>query len=457
MSKPFAVVGKILVIAAWAAAFSLMFWAAVIPALLQNLSPGGIPSSLRHPLFWFLALSLPLIALAWFRGRFFCWRICPVGLLQDLFPSRGRAGADPRNLAVFLFLLGFAITGANLLIAFDPLVIFNRAISSAGMRGPRAWIFILPLFTVLALSLWRKRFWCFKLCPLGAFFDWVLWLRTHRSRRWFLWERHSCRDRCSPGSRPKNKPRISRILANLFGRQTNPIREDSRLKGPGQAEADPGHPASRPECRSRQASDPGRRNFLLLLGGGLAGGLAWRRLNRRGGRIDPRIIRPPGALPEDEFTETCVRCGACLAVCLTKTLAPTIAGAGWEGFLTPRLVPRIGECDEFCNRCGQSCPTQAIRGMPLAAKRMAKLGTARVAKERCLAWAYDKHCLVCQEFCPYLAIRTLKNENGTDSPEVIAERCRGCGICEKKCRSDPSPAILVYNDGAGTWASDPVS
>lgn len=209
--------------------------------------------------------------------------------------------------------------------------------------------------------------------------------------------------------------------------------------------------------RSRQTADRGRRNFLLLLGGGLAGGLALRQLNRRGGGIDPRIIRPPGALPEDDFTERCVRCGGCLAVCLTKTLQPTIAGAGWEGFLTPRLVPRIGECDEFCNRCGQSCPTQAIRALPLAVKRRAKLGTARVAKERCLAWAHDKHCLVCQEFCPYLAIRTLKNENGTDSPEVVAERCRGCGICEKNCRSDPSPAILVYNDGAGTFASDPVS
>lgn len=395
MIKPFAAFRKILIIAAWAGAFSLMFRAAIVPALLQNLSPAVVLSTVRHPLLWLILLSLPLIALAFFRGRFFCWHVCPLGLLQDLLPARGRTRAGHHNRGIFLVLIGFAVVSVNLLVFFDPLVIANRAASAAGMSASRFWIFLLPLFAVIALSLWRKRFWCFKLCPLGAFFDWVLWLRLFLARR----------------------------------------------------DAGASHLASEQSI--------GRRNFLLLLGGGIVGGLATRRLNLRSGTIDPRLIRPPGALPENDFTDRCVRCGACMAVCLTKTLQPTLAGAGWEGVLTPRLVPRIGECDEFCNRCGQSCPTQAIRAMPLAVKRTAKLGTARMAKERCLAWSGNKHCLVCQEFCPYLAIKTAKNENGTDSPVVIAAYCRGCGICERNCRSDPVAAIMVYNDGAGTFASDP--
>jgi ferredoxin len=365
-----------------------MFRAAILPALLQNLSPAVLLSTVRHSLLWFLLLSFPLIALAFFRGRFFCWHICPVGLLQDLLPSRGRARLGDHNRAIFVVLLGFALVGLNLLVFFDPLVIANRAASALGMSLARAWIFVLPLIAVIALSLWRKRFWCFKLCPLGAFFDWVI-----------------------------------------------------RLKLGGK--------------RNDREADIGRRNFLLLLGAGIAGGLAARGLNARKAKIDPRLIRPPGALPENDFTDRCVRCGACMAVCLTKTLQPTLSGAGWEGIFAPRLVPRIGECDEFCNRCGQSCPTQAIRAMPLDVKRTAKLGAARVAKERCLAWSGNKHCLVCQEFCPYLAIKTAKNENGTDSPVVVDAYCRGCGMCERHCRSDPIAAIMVYNDGAGTFAADP--
>jgi ferredoxin len=253
-----------------------------------------------------------------------------------------------------------------------------------------AWtlIFLLPLLAILTLSLWRRRFWCFKLCPLGAFFDWVLWLRVVRKRK----------DR---------------------------------------------------------GADIGRRNFLLLVGGGLLGGYAARRLNLKSAEIQPRLIRPPAALPENDFTDRCVRCGACLAVCITGGLQPTLRGGGWEGILTPRLVPEIGECDEFCNRCGRACPTQAIRALPLEEKRMVKLGTARVAKERCLAWSGNKKCLVCQEVCPYLAIEIVKNVSGTPSPLIIPAYCRGCGICEKHCRSDPTAAIMVYNEGAGLIAVDP--
>jgi ferredoxin len=35
--------------------------------------------------------------------------------------------------------------------------------------------------------------------------------------------------------------------------------------------------------------------------------------------------------------------------------------AGLAGLYTPRLVSRIGYCEEFCNFCGRVCPTEAIR------------------------------------------------------------------------------------------------
>jgi ferredoxin len=59
--------------------------------------------------------------------------------------------------------------------------------------------------------------------------------------------------------------------------------------------------------------------------------------------------------------------------------------------------------------CGQVCPTSAIRPITLEEKKGTgkfadlgpiKLGTAFVDRNRCLPWAMDKPCIVCEENCP---------------------------------------------------------
>ena len=372
------------IILAWGGFFYLQFERPYLTALGQNLSPDLLPSIVRHEFFWLFWIALPLLALSFFKGRFFCWYVCPIGLLQDLFPSFRRTRISAINTRFFLFLFGFGFFSLNLLAFFDPLVSANRAVTALHARLAVGLVFLVPVLLILLLNLWRKRFWCFKLCPLGALFDWI-----------------------------------------------TALKEGVRSRG-----------------RDRPL-DPGRRKALLALGGGLAAGFAWRFFHRWRTGVHPRLIRPPGALPEDNFIDRCIRCGSCIGVCLTGGLQPSILEGGPEGLFTPRLVPALGECDEFCHKCGQSCPTQAIRYLPLEKKRDFKMGTARVARERCIAWSADKDCLVCQEYCPYLAIRTEKNKNGTDCPVVMPEACRGCGLCEKNCFATPLHAIMVFNDGAG--------
>lgn len=371
------------VIAAWVILFYLQFERPYLAAVGQNLSPTFLPSLIRHEFFWLFWVAFPLLILAFFRGRFFCWYICPLGLLQDLIPSLGKSRRKQVNTLFFLFLFGFGVFSLNLLALFDPLVSFNRAVSVLKGRLFAVLFFSTPMAAVLILSVWRKRWWCFRLCPLGALFDWLTVAR-------------------------------------------------GRLKS----------------AVNRPAS-PGRRQALIAVGSGLAAGLSFRLFNRRSRPENPGVIRPPGSLPENDFTERCIRCGSCVAVCLTGGLQPIFLEAGVEGAFTPRLVPALGECDEFCNKCGQACPTQAIRYLPLEEKRNYKMGTASIDRKRCIAWEMDKNCLVCMEYCPYLAIRTERNENGTDCPVVIPELCRGCGLCEKNCFARPRPAITVDNLGAG--------
>jgi NAD-dependent dihydropyrimidine dehydrogenase PreA subunit len=82
-----------------------------------------------------------------------------------------------------------------------------------------------------------------------------------------------------------------------------------------------------------------------------------------------------------------------------------------ENLWTPVLNNRIGSsgCQLNCVACGQVCPTSAIRPITLSEKRGVgefakagpiRIGTAFFDHNRCLPWAMDKPCIVCEENCP---------------------------------------------------------
>lgn len=361
---------NIIVILLWIIVYYLQFEYPFITRTAQNISPSLLVTTIPHTLFWLCWISAPLFLFAVLKGRFFCRHICPMGLLQDLMPSLGRAKAGKGNRYIFLGLFAAAIFGFNLLAIFDPLVNFNAALISLSQR---LIIFFIISGSIILLSLYKKRLWCFKLCPLGAFFD----------------------------------------LAGL------------------------------------KKIDLDKRRTLISLGTGLIFGGLFKIKNIRSAPVHDRLLRPPGALPEDKFTDRCIRCGSCMAVCLTKTLTPVFLESGAEGIFTPKLVPQIAECDEYCNKCGASCPTQAIKNLPLAVKRNFKIGTIKINRSICISWRNEGLCMICQEHCPYLAIDAVRNESGNPCPKELPEVCRGCGICEKYCPTRPIRAILVYNDGAG--------
>lgn len=161
------------------------------------------------------------------------------------------------------------------------------------------------------------------------------------------------------------------------------------------------------------------------------------------GAKNNRLIRPPGSLPERQFVAACTGCGECLKVCPNNALQSTFLEAGLAGLYTPRLVPRIGYCEEFCNFCGRVCPTSAIRSISIEEKRQIQMGVAHIDKTRCIAYDKEKVCLVCNEQCSYHAIEGDEKKR----PHVNEEKCTGCGICENKCPVDGESAITVYSSG----------
>jgi ferredoxin len=159
-----------------------------------------------------------------------------------------------------------------------------------------------------------------------------------------------------------------------------------------------------------------------------------------------KLIRPPNALPEQEFLARCARCGECMKVCPTGGLQPAIAEAGLEGFWSPVFVPKIGECTEKCNLCSQVCPTSAIQSFEIGEKPRIFLGTAVIDRSQCIVWKSGRGCLLCDEVCSYNAVYT-KVVNGVRSPFVDETKCVGCGICENNCPIHPVSAIKVYSFG----------
>ena len=288
---------------------------------------------------------------------------------------------------------------------------------------------------ILALGIVKKRFWCRYLCPLGALFSIVSRFRILKR---FVTEDcpHclKCVKECPVGAIPEANPQEYRhqdCLSCFKCLECPPEAVDFHF--------------ALPRWRTVNGVNLSRRYVLGSLAFGAVSALMIKAnpLQSESGLKNNRLIRPPGSLPEEKFVSVCTGCGECLKVCPNNALQSTLLEAGLAGLYTPRLVPRIGYCEEFCNFCGKICPTEAIQYLPFEEKRLLQMGVAHIDKTRCIAWDTDKICLVCNEQCSYHAVI------GDDKkrPIVKEEKCTGCGICENKCPVDGEAAIVVYASG----------
>jgi len=435
------------------------------------------------------ALALLVVALTLLLGRAWCGWLCPLGALLDLFSLRRwqakRAPGDAWRKAKYGLLLTIlaAATLTNLtLLIFDPLTILFRTLSvsiwpaldqlviaaeSALYRLPvlrpavssfdglvrpdvlpteptfyRYTLLYAGMFAgVVALNLLAPRFWCRALCPLGALLG--LLSKVGLVRRAVNERCQQC-DACARAC-PTGTVRPDQAYASDPGECA--VCLECLAACPYRAIQFPaGHPPER-----WRPYDPGRRDVVAALGVAIAG-VGLLRSSAVTRRDHPRLIHPPGA-GENDLLSKCIRCGECIRACPTSAIQPAVTEAGIEGLWTPVLVPRLGYCDYSCNACGQVCPVQAIPPLSLEKKRQRVIGHAYIDHNRCIPWADQRDCIVCEEMCPVpdKAIKLeeveVRDADGTlvtvKRPRVIRERCIGCGICETKCPLDGEAAIRV--------------
>jgi polyferredoxin/NAD-dependent dihydropyrimidine dehydrogenase PreA subunit len=405
-------------------------------------------------------------------GRFFCSHVCPLGTSMDAVSGiagrRKRSWGPPpswrRGKYIFLLVLVVAaVLGQNLTHWGSPLSLAGRLyallvwpfvhfllqptglvhVLGVGAEPARigqiGWLGVLLGF-ILGTAWLVPRFWCRYLCPTGAVLAVISrWSFLTRRVQATCSECTLCSRYCPAGiAGPEDIP-PGECLACRRCQDICPEQAVDWLPGGGRE----------PEFWPRRRQVAG----AAVLGAGLAwlnwSGLWAYRGEREKGQPQPEaIIRPPGAVPELVFLNLCVRCGACMRVCPTNMLQPQGLEQGMQGMFAPVAVSRRGPCRPDCAACGRVCPSGAVRSLAVQEKMWAKMGTAMINKAACLAWEWDRACLVCDEACPYGAI-DLRRIAGNDEavPFVLEDRCTGCGACEHACPVQGRSAIVVSPSG----------
>ncbi len=415
-----------------------------------------------------IGAPLLLLVLTTVFGRSFCGWVCPMGTLLDLvrplaFWRRRQKGAGRRtgqlplvpanaNGPLRYWLLAAAVAGAvlslQLLGVLDPLVIFERGMTVLVSDGLmlsqpafRTFLTASVVFLVLLLlELWQPRFWCRHLCPTGALLGLAGRLslvnrvvsdgcnncgqcRKVCTMRAIPAEGHDtsyqdchvcleCEEVCPQGA---ISFRFGALAARRWQSLGKARDEQGKMRFRGRYRPDP----------AGYGYKPSRRGFVAALAAGTAGVLLPPAVRLS---AQQAILRPPGALPEADFTRTCILCQECVRVCPTGSLRPVLFEAGGSGIGTPRFIPRVGSCslNPSCPQlCAQACPVAAIRSVtPIEMK----IGRAVVDRHLCLAWDQGTKCLVCVEACLNGAAQAYNGRVTVDP-----NKCSGCGRCENAC------------------------
>ncbi|MBW7995754.1 MAG: 4Fe-4S binding protein [Candidatus Glassbacteria bacterium] len=466
-----------------------------------------------HSLPAMMLWSLLTVAVTVAFGRFFCAWVCPMGTLNHVLSHNRLKTAENvrRNrydrrqswkYVAVIFLLIASILGLQIVGFLDPFSVLIRSFSLAvnpvfnfltrALFYPllvldRPWLsaivepvflflrshvlsfeqpyfyqglFIGLLFVAIAvLNQLRRRFWCRYLCPLGA----LLGLLGRFSLLKLKVDKQTCTNcmlckrNCEGACEPHSTESWMRSECLTCWNCVEACPHDSISLGLGLP------------ARGEASVDIGKR-AVLASAAAAVGALALFRIDprkpppsarvgsgREGRKFNPVLIRPPGAVAEEEFLKRCIKCGECMKVCIKNAIHPTLMEAGLEGFWSPYLKMQLGYCEFNCTLCGQVCPTGAIELLTTEQKHRTVIGLAIFDMNRCLPYSLGRSCIVCEEVCPtpkkaiYFEEVEVTDREGVSKvikqPKVDPHLCIGCGICEYACPLVDKPGIYCTSIG----------
>ncbi len=441
----------------------------------------------------FLLSLIPLVLTLIF-GRFFCGWVCPLGAINQFFSRIFKKASREKRLVhkkwlkvkyvILILIVALAIMGTHIGGWLDPFSLLTRSTATvisptvnytvehalkkgAGDEGIAAKslkplysfsrkniltkrqrvfgqsIFIgLIFFSIVGLNLYKRRFYCNYICPLGALYGLIGKFSLFNLK---VKEKckacNVCADNCTYNGSPFQDYLKSECMV-CFNCPNDCPHEAIVVK------------FALPQKEHRTVIDLGRRKAV----GALASGLFIGALPKIASQSKVKekfhgFVRPPGSVTEEEFLQRCVRCGECIEVCPTNIIQPALLETGLEGIWTPVLKPRVGYCEYECNKCTQVCPTKAIEKLTLKEKKKFKIGTSVVDRNRCYTYADGYNCAVCEEHCPVpeksikfreVEVWDFKGKlKKVKQIYVVPDLCIGCGHCENVCPRSDAPAIFV--------------
>ncbi len=379
------------------------------------------------------------------------------------FQQRHRQGIRWAVRSIVLGLSLFLLVGgplpdyaARLIPALSPLSALSATLAHRTWYVSLSWS--LPALLVFGLALWKGRFFCRWICPLGTLYS--IPSQFSRKRRFFPWRMNgfifwfivsasiaglplilfldplSSFTRLGVWSHPMAwVPGVlvplflllSFFQPHLWCVQLCPLGylvEKLKLGSP----------------KAAKTVSRGRRELLAGFVLGVPFALLFKNVARAVG--EERPVLPPGARDLENFAATCIRCYACVNACPTGVLTVRKRGGIAELCIPEMDFLRAdgAYCEQYCNACSQVCPTGAIHSLTEEEKQQRKVGTASIIREACLAWEERQECLACDEFCGYNAIEIRTGGDSIPKPVVNPKKCRGCGACRNIC-----PATRIGN------------
>jgi len=146
-------------------------------------------------------------------------------------------------------------------------------------------------------------------------------------------------------------------------------------------------------------------------------------------------LRPPGALPEMEFRDTCTRCGKCVEACPAQAIKIDATGSRGAGvpFIDADAMSCV-VCESLA--CMSVCPSGALK--PTSINDI-DMGTAVWKQDSCLR-SRGEPCTICVDHCP-LGSAAIEIKDGYVAVKPLG--CIGCGVCQHDCPTSPRSIVVV--------------
>ncbi len=341
-------------------------------------------------------------------GRFYCSLICPFGFLQELaaliFRKKNKYTPNyPVKYFVAAIVFGVLTGGSAILLHYiEPYTLFGSAVTFS-IPG------IIAVVGLLVIVFFKNRFFCTNICPVGV----LLGLVSKISLNKIYIKTDDC---VSCGMCEKNCP------SGCIHSKEKKVDNETCVRCLKCIEVCPKggikfglKPSSDVKFSLKRRKVIIGAAALALFGGMVKAGLVLK--DKIAEKIRNKIL-PPGAISEERFTNKCFNCNLCVENCPNKIIVKAD-----ENFPAVHLDYSKGFCKYDCARCGEVCPTGAIKRLKLEEKQKTRIAMAMIMEDKC------SQCGLCVQACPAHAI--IK-ENGKQ-PVLNALKCIGCGACKNAC------------------------